>query len=161
VSGLTAKCIGFRCNLVVVSNHDLERLGSELVTWSARLVRAVRHATEQPVGVRVLSVLDERGPLGITALAEADRSSQPTMSGTVSGLVERGWVRKVPHPADARSCLVELTAPGRDVLAGYRRATGRMVASRLVAHGGHDAEDVASALAVLRDVLESPQEGNT
>jgi DNA-binding MarR family transcriptional regulator len=136
-----------------MSNDDLGRLGSELVTWSARLVRAVRHAVEQPPGVRVLSILDERGPLGITALAEADRCSQPTMSGTVSVLADRGWVRKVPHPADARSSLVELTTPGHRALADFRRAAGREIAGRLVAAGRHDADAVAQAVAVLRAVL--------
>jgi DNA-binding MarR family transcriptional regulator len=141
-----------------VSNEDLERLGSELVTYSARLVRAIRRELDQPAGLRVLSILDDQGPLGITALAEADRCSQPTMSGTVSALVDRGWVSKVPHPDDARSTLVDLTAAGRRTLAAFRRDAGETVATRLTAHARHTTDDVARAVSVLRDVLD-PTEG--
>jgi DNA-binding MarR family transcriptional regulator len=45
-----------------------------------------------PSGIRILALLDELGPLGVTALADADRSSQPTVSGAVQQLVEEGWV---------------------------------------------------------------------
>ena len=38
-------------------------LASDLVIQAARLVRAVRRRLELPAGVRVLSVLDEHGPL--------------------------------------------------------------------------------------------------
>jgi DNA-binding MarR family transcriptional regulator len=145
--------------VVVVSNDDLQRLGSELVTYSARLVRVIRRELDQPAGLRVLSILDDQGPLGITALAEADRCSQPTMSGTVAALVERGWVSKVPHPGDARSTLVDLTSEGRRTLAAFRRDAGATVAARLSTHAGHTTDDVARAVSVLRDVLD-PTEGS-
>jgi DNA-binding MarR family transcriptional regulator len=137
--------------VVVVSNDDLEQLGSELVMYAARLVRAVRRAVSQPAGVRVLSILDEQGPLGITSLAEADRCSQPTMSGTVNALAERGWVRRVPNPADARGTLVELTDEGAAALASFRRDNGRAVAARL--RDRHSSPDLARAVALLRDAL--------
>jgi DNA-binding MarR family transcriptional regulator len=139
-----------------VSNQDLEQLGSELVTQAARVVRAVRRAVAQPAGLRVLSILDERGSLGITQLAEVDRCAQATMSGTVSALAERGWVRKVAHPDDARSSLVELTSDGRRALARLRRQNGRAVAERLAASSRHSPADVARAVAVLRDVVTLP-----
>jgi DNA-binding MarR family transcriptional regulator len=142
-----------------VSDHDLERAGSELVTYAARLVRAIRRDLEQPAGLRVLSILDEQGPLGITALAEVDRCSQPTMSGTVAALAERGWVSKFPHPEDARSSLVQLTAAGRSTLAAFRHDTGAAVAARLAAHH-HTLDDVTRAVTVLRDVLNTPREGS-
>ena len=66
---------------------DLEEQSSELVVYAARLVRAVRRRVGHPSGIRILSLLDELGPQGVTALAEADRSSQPTMSGAVRQLL--------------------------------------------------------------------------
>lgn len=134
---------------------DLETLSSDLVVYAARLVRAVRRAIEQPAGVRVLALLDELGPQGVSALAAADRCSQPTMSGTVAGLVDRGWVEKTPHPEDRRSTLVTLTAVGRAELARVRRTNGEAVAARIAAHPTHSAEDLATAVAVLRDVLDT------
>jgi len=131
---------------------DLEQHSSELVVQAARLVRAVRRRVEQPAGIRILSLLDELGPLGVTAIAEADRSSQPTISGAVRQLVDKGWVAKEPDASDARRSLVLLTAEGRQRLSDTRRDNGAAVAERL-ARTGHTAEDVAHAVAVLRDVL--------
>src|SRR6476660_9900710 len=112
----------------VTDPEDLRELSSDLVVYAARLVRAVRRAVEQPAGLRVLSLLDEYGALGITQLAAADRSSQPTMSGAVAGLVDRGWVDKQPNPADARGSVVSLTAAGRSELRRIRRLNGEIVA---------------------------------
>src|SRR6185437_2970666 len=102
----------------------MQDVGSELTLYAARLIRLLRREHPQPVGMRVLSILDEVGPVGITQLAAIDQCSQPTMSGTVTGLVERGWVTKQPDPADARGSLVSLTRTGRRTLADTRRANG-------------------------------------
>ncbi|WP_246354830.1 MarR family winged helix-turn-helix transcriptional regulator [Nocardioides ungokensis] len=137
----------------MTTDDDLQELSSDLVVYAARLVRAVRRANELPAGFRILSLLDEHGPLGITALAAADRSSQPTMSGTVTGLAGKGWVEKRPNPADARGSVVTLTDTGRRELNRVRRMNGELVATRIAAHHEHTAQDVATAVAVLRDVL--------
>ena len=131
---------------------DLEQQSSELVVQAARLVRAVRRRVGQPAGIRILALLDELGPLGVTALAEADRSSQPTRAGALRHLVEEGWGAKEPDPRDARRSLVRLTAKGRQRLADARRDNGAAVAERL-ARTGHSADDVAHAVAVLRAVM--------
>ncbi|GAA1476341.1 MarR family transcriptional regulator [Nocardioides aestuarii] len=141
-----------------MSDDDLEELGSELVVLAARLVRAVRRDLDQPAGVRVLSLLDQHGPRGVSELAAADSCSQPTMSGTVTTLVDLGWVTKTQDPRDARVLRVGLTDAGRAHLAAVRRTHGRAVADRLAAHDRSPA-DVAAAVAVLRDVLDPPQEG--
>jgi DNA-binding MarR family transcriptional regulator len=132
---------------------DLEQQSSELVVQAARLVRAVRRRIGQPAGIRILALLDESGSLGVTALAEADRSSQPTVSGAVRQLEQQGWVAKRADPSDARRALVELTPKGRQRLLEARRDNGRAVAERL-ARTGHTTDDVARAVAVLRDVMD-------
>jgi len=125
---------------------------SELVVQAARLVRAVRRRVGQPAGIRILSLLEEHGPLGVTALADADRSSQPTVSGAVQQLEQLGWVAKKVDPGDARRALVELTPRGRQRLLEARRDNGRAVAERL-ARAGRSADEVAQAVGVLRDVM--------
>lgn len=130
-----------------------EQLGSDLVLYAARLIRAVRRSVRQPVGVRVLSLLDEHGsPIGVSALAALDGSSQPSMSGTVHALVERGWVEKERDPADARSSLVRLTDAGREVLAEARRVNGAHVAERFRA-GTHTTDELATTVALIRDLI--------
>src|SRR3954452_12086165 len=138
----------------VQTSPDVE-LASDLVVYAARLVRAVRRDLELPAGTRVISLLDEHGPLGITQLAAADRCSQPTMSAAVSQLVEHGWVTKSPNPDDARGSLVTLTDAGRAELARVRRSHGERVAALVAAHPTHSFEELATAVAVLRDVLAS------
>lgn len=134
---------------------ELHDLSSELVVYAARLIRTVRRRHDLPPGFRVLSMLDEHGDVGVTRLAELDGCSQPTMSATVTGLVDRGWVTKSPRPGDARASDVSLTDAGRTELTRARAANADTVAA-LVAASGHTADDVATAVAVLRDLLEAP-----
>jgi DNA-binding MarR family transcriptional regulator len=129
-------------------------LAAELVTHAARLIRTVRRsaAAESPAAlVRVLSILDELGPSTITALADADRISQPTMTTTVNEAAQRGWVTKRPNPVDARSSLVELTAAGSKVLAVQRHAYGELLAASLAPYTSADLE---SAVALLKHLTE-------
>jgi DNA-binding MarR family transcriptional regulator len=139
-----------------VADSELEELGSELTLYAARLIRWLRKERVQPVGMRVLSILDELGPTGVTALAAVDQCSQPTMSGTVTGLVDRGWVTKEPEPADARATVVSLTAEGVAVLRAARRSNGSLVAERLRLTD-LTPTDVADAVAVLRSLLAPPK----
>ena len=159
--------IGLLCNIGCVSQSTaqrppLEELSAELVLYTGRLTRAI---TRQAVGLttsvptaslRLLSQVDELGPVTIGALATADRCSQPTMSAGVAALVERGWATKTPNPVDARSSLVALTEPGRRVLVQARRERAGVVADRFRADPRHDERDLATAVAVLRGLLEQP-----
>lgn len=132
---------------------DVE-LASDLVVHAARLVRAVRRELELPAGTRVISLLDEHGPLGVTQLADLDRSSQPTMSGSITQLVERGWVAKAPNPDDARASVVTLTAAGRAELARLRRRNGEHIAALVHDHPSLTTDDLATAVAVLRALVD-------
>jgi DNA-binding MarR family transcriptional regulator len=130
--------------------------------YAGRLVRAVTReavgaSTEVPTAsLRLLSQVEELGPVGIGALAVADRCSQPTMSAGVRSLCERGWATKRVSPQDARSSLVTLTDEGRRVLEQARRERAAVIAARLRTDPRHDEEDLATAVAVLRTLLEQP-----
>ncbi len=145
-------------DLAGLSLHDLS---GELVIHAARLVRAVRRLSESPgAAIRVLSLLDQFGPVGVGELARIDRSSQPTMSGAVASLVERGWVEKSPDPHDARACVVRMTEAGSAELARVRRLNADAVEARIKAHPHHTREDLATAVAVLRDLLADSPKGS-
>jgi DNA-binding MarR family transcriptional regulator len=145
-----------------VTAPTLEELSAELVLYTGRLVRAVTRqsaglAVDVPTAqLRLLSQVDELGPVTIGALAAADRCSQPTMSAGVQALCERGWADKSPNPADARSSLVTLTPAGRTVLTEARRERAAVVAARLRSDPRHDERDLATAVAVLRGLLDQP-----
>ncbi|WP_414690856.1 MarR family winged helix-turn-helix transcriptional regulator [Nocardioides sp.] len=129
-------------------------LASDLIVQAARLMRAVRRELELPAGMRVLSLLDEHGPLGITRLADLDRSAQPSMSGAVADLVERGWVTKAPNPDDARATVVALTDVGRAELDRIRRRYGEHIATLVRDDPSLTTEDLRTAVAVLRALLQ-------
>jgi DNA-binding MarR family transcriptional regulator len=140
----------------------VEELSAQLMLYAGRLVRAVTRqavgtSTEIPTAsLRLLSQVDELGPVGIGALAVADRCSQPTMSAGVRYLCQRGWAAKQANPADARSTLVTLTDEGRRVLEQARRERAAVIAARLRTDPHHREEDLATAVAVLRSLLEQP-----
>ena len=137
-----------------MDNHQVRELSNDLVVLVARLVREVRrHNTDVPAAsTRLMSLLDELGPSTVGALAQADRCSQPTMTGLVNGLAEKGWVARTPHPDDARSSLVAMTTEGERVLAGVRRTNAALVAER-IARTGRSPADLATAVGVLSDLL--------
>ncbi len=134
-------------------SHASLALSTDLVIYTARFVRALRRSHDVPAGMRVLSLLDEHGSLGVTQLAKLDRCSQPTMSAAVSQLVEAGLAAKEPNPLDARGSVVSLTEDGRSVLAANRDAWATTVVERLRA-ANRTQEELATAVAVLRDLLE-------
>ena len=136
------------------TDDRIESLSNDLVVLSARLVREVRrrHRDSAPAAIRVMSLVDELGASTVSALAEADRCSQPTMTGLVNGLAERGWLERLPHPDDARSSLVSMTTQGRAALDDVRRRNAALVAERITA-SGRTPEELATAVAVLSDVL--------
>lgn len=133
-------------------------LSSDLVVYAARLVRTMRRSLDLPAGVRVLSILDEIGPQGITQLAQADNCSQPTMSAQVAQLVQTGLVDKTPNPDDARSSVVTLTERGRAELAKVRQLMSDTVRERLV-RSNRTPEELATAVAVLHDLVEPSPKG--
>jgi DNA-binding MarR family transcriptional regulator len=146
----------------------IEDLSAELMLLTGRLVRAVSRETSRASGsiaaqvpaasLRLLSQVEELAPVTIGALATADRCAQPTMSAGVGTLCERGWALKEPNPRDARSSLVSLTEAGRTVLSEARRERAASVAARLRADPRHDEHDVATAVAVLRGLLDQYDE---
>lgn len=131
-----------------------------LVIHSARLGRAISRVSVEDVPaatLRLLALLDELGPVTIRRLAEADRCSQPTMSGAVQHLVDKDWAAKSSNPRDARSSLTTLTPTGAGVLAGARRRISEMVLDRLAADPCHDVPDVEAAVRLLQHLLSTPR----
>ena len=133
-------------------SSELEEQSSELVVYAARLVRAIRRRVGHPAGIRILALLDELGPVGVTELAAVDRSSQPTVSGAVHQLEEQGLVARATDPHDGRRSVVRLTDHGLTRLVEARRENGLAVAERLE-RTGHTSADVAAAVTLLRDIM--------
>jgi DNA-binding MarR family transcriptional regulator len=83
----------------------------------ARLTRQLR-TIELPDGMTperlsALSVIDKRGPISVTALAENEMVRPATMSRMVTALVEDGFVKRGEDKNDGRGVLVTTTSKGR------------------------------------------------
>src|SRR5947209_5090361 len=75
-----------------------------------------------------LSVIVFRGPVTMSALAEAEQVRRPTITRLVDGLERRGLVRRVGHAEDGRVQLVEATAAGKRLLQkGRSRRVDRLM----------------------------------
>lgn len=137
------------------TDPEMHRLSNELVVTVARLLRDVRrHNVDLPAAsTRLLSLVDELGPATIGLLAERDRCTQPTMTGLVNGLVDRGWARRTPHPTDSRASLVDLTRLGRKTLAELRHANADLIAGRIET-SGHSLAELHTAVSVLHACIE-------
>jgi DNA-binding MarR family transcriptional regulator len=89
----------------------------------ARLTRQLR-TLELPQGMTperlsALSVIEKRGPISVTALADNEMVRPATMSRMVSALVDEGLVKRTEDKSDGRGVLVSTTAKGRRA---YQRA---------------------------------------
>ena len=100
----------------------------------------------------VLSVLVFRGPVTMSALAEAEQVRRPTITRLVDGLERRGLVRRVHDPADGRIQLVEATAAGKRLLQkGRARRVERLMQG--MAHLSVEDQQVLKRAAELMEGL--------
>jgi DNA-binding MarR family transcriptional regulator len=105
-----------------------------------------------PVHFRLLHILAGH-PRNLSELAGKQRVSPPTMSNSITTLVERGWVKRVRDPHDRRMVLIELTPAGRAVLSGIRREAEARVAELLAPLSPAECDQLLAGLAILREVL--------
>jgi DNA-binding MarR family transcriptional regulator len=134
----------------------LQQLAVDLLVSCARVTRmaaALPGSTVPRPLWRLLGLLEQRGPSRISDLAAADQCSQPTMTGIVRQLADRGWVRRSTDPADGRAVVVSLTTAGRRALASARAHVGVAMAPRLAALAPEDRARLAAALPVLHDLV--------
>src|ERR1051325_6362428 len=96
----------------------------EIVPLVMRTVAAeLRAAGEMPAPAHfgLLSILSER-PRMLSELASIQGVSLPTMSSSISAMVDRGWVRRAAAGDDRRVAIIEVTATGRSALERVARS---------------------------------------
>ncbi len=89
----------------------------------ARLTRRLR-TLELPQGMTperlsALSVIEKRGPISVTALADNEMVRPATMSRMITALVDEGLVKRTDDKNDGRGVLISVTPKGRRA---YQRA---------------------------------------
>ena len=149
------------------SQRQSEANASEIATLLhdqfSRLTRQLRNM-ELPHGMTperlsALSVIEKRGPISVTALADTEMVRPATMSRMVSALVDDGLVKRSEDKNDGRGVLVSSTAKGRRAqqraqqqrLQHFAEALGALSTEQLSAM-----RSLASALERLTLLLEEP-----
>jgi DNA-binding MarR family transcriptional regulator len=66
-----------------------------------------------PERLSALSVVEKRGPISVTALADTEMVRPATMSRMITALVEEGLVKRGGDKNDGRGVLVSVTPKGR------------------------------------------------
>jgi DNA-binding MarR family transcriptional regulator len=128
----------------------------EIVPLVMRTVAAeLRAAGELPAPAHfgLLSILCER-PRMLTELASIQGVSLPTMSNSISSMVDHGWVKRgTPGDSDRRVIMIEVTAAGRAALERVARAAEAHLAEALVALDAPSRKRLHGGLGVLRRIF--------
>jgi DNA-binding MarR family transcriptional regulator len=130
----------------------------EIVPLVMRTVAAeLRAAGELPAPAHfgLLSILSER-PRMLTELAAIQGVSLPTMSNSISAMVERGWVRRTAPPGanvDRRVAFIEVTVAGRSALDRVARAAEAHLADVLAPLDPTARRRLHDGLGVLRKIF--------
>ena len=111
-------------------------LASQLRVSLMRLARRLRNERDpqNPLGVGAISVLGvllREGESTIGQLAAHERVQPPSMTRTVSWLVDAGYAVRRPSETDGRSTLVAISELGRETLLADRRRRDAWLARQL------------------------------
>ncbi len=101
--------------------HLLRRISDELVAGAAEWYPEVG-VDAAPRTTSTLLVLSQRGPLGVTEVADLLRQSHPLVITWVRQLKADGFVRLRPDATDGRRTVIALTAKGAAEVARLRKA---------------------------------------
>lgn len=97
--------------------NDCGEIAAMLNDQFSRLSRQLRNMDlpqgMTPERLSALSVIEKRGPISVTALADKEMVRPATMSRMVSALVDEGLVRRREDKTDGRGVLVTTTQKGR------------------------------------------------
>jgi DNA-binding MarR family transcriptional regulator len=107
-----------------------------------------KHGVSKPM-YRIMTVLRERQPASIGALAEAALTKRSSVSRIVDRMLEQGLVDTQPNPEDNRITEVSLTPAGRETLGKLTPIVGRQV---MRAMQGISEADIAHLLRTLHKI---------
>jgi len=121
----------------ILDDTNNEELAPQVHEAFSRLSRRL-HALDLPYGLTkqrlsALATVAAQEPISVSALAEAEIVSLPTISNMVTKLVAEGLVERVEDRSDGRGVLVSTTAEGRVICQRASRESLRHLKGTLVA----------------------------
>src|SRR5438309_6831479 len=138
-----------------VQARDTAREILQIIPLVMRTVAAeLRAAGELPAPAHfgLLSVLSDH-PRMLTDLASIQGVSLPTMSNSISAMVEHGWVRRAAPEADRRVVMIEVTPAGRAALERVGKCAEAHLAEVLAPVDVTSRRHLQAGLGVLRKVF--------
>jgi DNA-binding MarR family transcriptional regulator len=139
------------------SSREVARDLLKIVPQVMRTIAAeLRAAGELPAPAHfgLLSLLSIQ-PRSLTELAAHQGVSLPTMSNSVTALVERGWVRRTAPGSDRRVVVVELTPLGRGALDRVGRLAEMHLAELLTPLDADARRRLQGGLSVLKALFDN------
>ena len=112
-----------------------------------------------PAHFGLLSMLSMQ-PRTLSELAVLQGVSLPTMSNSISAMVQRGWVRRTAPPKDRRVVIIDVTPAGKAAVERVGRAAEAHLAEMLTDMDAAGGRRLVAGLDVLRSVFDgAPQAG--
>ena len=137
--------------------RDAAREILKIVPLVMRTVAAeLRAAGELPAPAHfgLLSMLSMQ-PRTLSELAVLQGVSLPTMSNSISAMVQRGWVRRSSPAKDRRVVIIDVTPAGKAALERVGRAAEAHLAELLAPMDAASARKLQTGLRILRSVFDS------
>jgi DNA-binding MarR family transcriptional regulator len=129
--------------------------GEEVLVGLWRVIRRLKSSAAtlggDPAALHVIHMVDEHGPLRLTALAEAAMLDASTVSRHVQHLEAAGHLARATDPDDRRATLIAVTQSGRELLRGALAARGRLLDDALAGWPAADRAELARLLSRLAE----------
>jgi DNA-binding MarR family transcriptional regulator len=133
-------------------------LASTLAVSVMRLARRLRQERDSDLTATQLSALGtirRYGPLTIGTLAAHEHVQPPSMTRTVSCLLDLGMVSREEHASDRRQVVVVLSEQGRTLLDAERRRRDAWLARRLRELSPADRDVLRRAVPLLEGLTQA------
>jgi DNA-binding MarR family transcriptional regulator len=113
------------------------------------LIRWLSPAGLSLTSAATLTTLDRLGSSRLTALAAREGVTQPAMTQLIARMEQSGLVVRAADPDDGRAVDVQITAAGRDLIAGRRAARAERISGLLATLSQSDRDALVAALPAI------------
>nr|MCW2728468.1 MarR family transcriptional regulator [Aeromicrobium sp.] len=137
-------------NEMPTDSHQLARAVARL----NRRLRQERQSDLTPTQLSVLGTIVKIGPATPSAIAAHERVRPPSITRTLTCLVDEGLAIRTPHPDDGRQVLMSLSEQGEAVLARERDRRDQWLSQRLAELTTAERSTLAEAAALMERLAE-------
>jgi DNA-binding MarR family transcriptional regulator len=123
---------------------------------ASRRLRAEKSDTDLSDGqLSVIALLEREGPRTPREIAAYERVQPPSLTRTLTALLDLGLVTRTEHPDDRRQVLIAVTEAGVATVRETRRRRDAWLSRRLAALTPAEREILARATQILKEIADS------